>query len=144
MKTYIGTKIILAIPQVKDGKDGYMVQYEDGYVSWSPKDVFDIAYTETDKNLSFGDAIFFLKKGYKVARKGWNGKDMWLSLSKGGAIPSAKFWSPHNARFAKENGGEAEVLDTITMKTADNKILMGWLASQSDMLAEDWMIIGDY
>jgi hypothetical protein len=124
MKTYIGTKIILAEPETKDGEDGYKVQYEDGYVSWSPKDVFEIAYSETDKNLSFGDATFFLKKGYRVARKGWNGKGMWLSLSRGSVVPSAKFWSPHNARFAKENGGEAEVLDVITMKTADDKILI--------------------
>ena len=39
------------------------------------------------------------------------------------------------------NGGEAEALGTICMKTADNKILTGWLASQTDMLCEDWMVV---
>lgn len=39
------------------------------------------------------------------------------------------------------NNGEAEALGTICMKTADNKILTGWLASQTDMLSEDWVIV---
>ena len=46
MKVYIGTKIIKAEPQHKDGKPGYKVVYPDGYVSWSPKDVFEGAYRE--------------------------------------------------------------------------------------------------
>lgn len=44
MKAYIGAKIIQAEPQVKDGIDGYKVLYPDGYVSWSPKAVFEGAY----------------------------------------------------------------------------------------------------
>jgi len=46
MKAYVGTKIILAEPEVKDEKDGYKVVYPDGYISWSPKDVFEGAYRE--------------------------------------------------------------------------------------------------
>lgn len=45
-KCYIGTKIITAFPEDKDGKAGYQVMYPDGYVSWSPKDVFKSAYRE--------------------------------------------------------------------------------------------------
>ena len=41
MTRYIGTKLIEAEPQKKDGKDGYKVCYPDGYVSWSPEDVFE-------------------------------------------------------------------------------------------------------
>lgn len=41
---YIGTKQILAWEQDKDGQSGYAVKYADGYVSWSPKDVFEAAY----------------------------------------------------------------------------------------------------
>lgn len=50
MKTYIGTKIVRAEPEARssDGKkpkvEGYRVEYADGYYSWSPKDVFEIAY----------------------------------------------------------------------------------------------------
>jgi hypothetical protein len=91
--------------------------------------------------MTFGDAIEALKTGKRVCRTGWNGKDMWLSYSPGTLdLPAEKFWSPHNRDFAEKNGGKADVLPCITMKTADNKILMGWLASQTDMLSDDWMI----
>lgn len=46
MKNYIGAKIVKAEPQEKDGQPGYKVKYPDGYVSWSPKDVFERAYRE--------------------------------------------------------------------------------------------------
>lgn len=89
--------------------------------------------------MNFGWAIEELKRGSSVRRRGWNGKGMWLSYSPGKKdFPADKFWSPGNAAFAQSQGGKAEVLPCITMKTADDKILMGWLASQSDMLAEDW------
>ena len=92
--------------------------------------------------LNFGDAIQALKDGQRVAREGWNGKGMWLALSVGNpSLPAANFWNPHNKAFAEQNGGQAEVLSVITMKTADDKILMGWLASQTDMLSEDWCIL---
>jgi hypothetical protein len=45
-KLYIGTKLILAVPQARNGVDGYRVGYPDGYESWSPKDTFDAAYRE--------------------------------------------------------------------------------------------------
>lgn len=97
-------------------------------------------------NKTFGEALEALKAGKRVAREGWNGKGMWLSLSGvmgGKAIPAENFWSPHNKQFAQENGGSAVVLPVITMKTADGCILMGWLASQTDMLSEDWVIFED-
>lgn len=90
---------------------------------------------------SFAWAIDRVKAGYKVQRQGWNGKGMWIAYSPGSvALPAEKFWNPHNRAFAEANGGTADVLPCITMKTADNKILMGWLASQTDMLADDWQI----
>lgn len=45
-KSYIGTKVIQARPQLKDEKEGYKVIYEDGYESWSPKEVFERCYRE--------------------------------------------------------------------------------------------------
>jgi len=50
MTDYIGTKLVKAKPESKDGKDGYKVIYEDGYISWSPKDVFEKAYLEVTPN----------------------------------------------------------------------------------------------
>lgn len=48
MKNYIGVKIVKAEPEEREGKAGYKVRYEDGYISWSPKDVFEKAYRELD------------------------------------------------------------------------------------------------
>lgn len=93
--------------------------------------------------MDFGDAIRALKEGCTVAREGWNGKGMWLALSPGHPSLSAqKFWAGPNRDYAEASGGHAPVLPCITMKTATGEILMGWLASQTDMLAEDWVIVG--
>ncbi len=166
---YIGTKVIGAkpmsreaynayrgwkLPDNENGADeGYLVEYHDGgtpnhplhagYISWSPKEQFEKAYRPTT-GLTFGLAIEALKAGKRVARAGWNGKGMWLSLSGPGVryVPAASFWSRHNAEFAASNpDGTAPVLPSITMKTANGEILMGWLASQTDMLAEDWTLV---
>jgi hypothetical protein len=91
--------------------------------------------------MTFGVAIDKIKEGFKVARSGWNGKDMWITLGNGGVVKSEDFWNKHTKEFAEQNGGEAEVLPYLIMKTADNKILMGWLASQSDILANDWEVL---
>ena len=45
-KTYVGTEIIQAVPEVKKGKAGYHIKYPDGYVSWSPKEAFENSYRE--------------------------------------------------------------------------------------------------
>lgn len=128
---------------------GYLVEYEDGYLSFSPAKAFERGYRLIDGDapvggLDFGAAIQALKHGAKVARTGWNGKGMWLALSgaiEGRRIEHTQFWSKHNADHARAQGGSTVVLPCITMKTADGSILMGWLASQTDMLAEDWMIM---
>jgi hypothetical protein len=91
-----------------------------------------------------GWAVDALKAGLRVRRAGWNGKGMWLSLSDPAAdareIPAENFWSRNNADYARSRGGSAKVLPCVTMKTATGEILMGWLASQTDLLATDWEI----
>ena len=99
----------------------------------------------SDGLMKFGEALDRLKAGDRIARRGWNGKGMWLSLSgplEGRRIPYDKFWSANNAAYAHGlPDREANVLPCITMKTADGSILMGWLASQTDLLSEDWVIV---
>ena len=90
---------------------------------------------------TFGQAIESLKFGKKVARKGWNGKGMFLWLKPGTMVKSEWCHDPELKAIADKNGGEIEALGTICMKTADNKILSGWLASQSDILAHDWVLM---
>lgn len=99
---------------------------------------------ETYENalLTFGDALELLKLGAKVARLGWNGKGMWVALSPGhAALEAEKFWAGPNREYAEQAGGSVEVLPCFTMKTADGRILMGWLATQSDMLEDDWVVV---
>ena len=86
------------------------------------------------------EAIGEMKSGEKVRRTGWNGKGMWITIGKGAVIEADSFWNEHTKQHALDSGGSAKVYDYITMKTATGSICMGWLASQSDMLAEDWEI----
>jgi len=88
--------------------------------------------------LDFGEAIKLLKQGKRVARQGWNGKGMFLWLKPSTIIKSEWCKDTKLKELIDANGGEMEGLGTICMKTADNKILTGWLASQTDMLSEDW------
>ena len=156
MSKFIGVKTVEAVPMTafdaaKKGyktsiygdevnNPGYEVTYPDGYKSWCPKDVFEESNRHID-NMTFGFAIEALKKGFKVARKGWNGKGMYLWLKPAVTIKSDWCKDPMLKEIVDANGGETEALGTICMKTADNKILSGWLASQTDVLSEDWVII---
>lgn len=129
MQQYVGTKVVMAEPDRRSGKPGYKVVYQDGYESWSPQEVFEESYRRTD-NMSFGLALESMKRGLPVARDGWNGKGMWLML-----ITSADY-----------NVTKSEVLGRVKlpwigMKTADGGFVP-WLASQTDMLADDWTIVG--
>jgi hypothetical protein len=78
--------------------------------------------------MDFGSALEALKRGDKVAREGWNGKGMWLSLV------------TRSGELYRYNNEEFEALPWIGMKTADNKFVP-WLASQTDILAEDWEVV---
>jgi len=92
-------------------------------------------------NLTFGGAIEAMKAGKFVRRRGWNGKGMYLWMMPGMRVRAEWCKEPHLRKLAEENGGEIEALGSIRMKTADGKVLTGWLASQTDMLLEDWEIV---
>lgn len=169
MKNYIGVKLIKGAPMTRaayneyrgwelpsdeDGTDeGSLVEYLDspnanhakheGYISWSPKDVFDGAYREIT-GLTFGHAIEALKLGKRVERSGWNGKGMFLFLLPASdGIPTKVIHDPAlKAVIEAEVGGDTfDALGSIRMFTADKKVLTGWLASQTDILSEDWVVI---
>jgi hypothetical protein len=158
VKQYIGVKVINAKPMTRaeyntfrgwtlpadeNGDDaGFLVEYTDGgrgntdhyagYVSWSPADVFDRAYRLTT-GMTFGLALEAVKLGQLVQRAGWNGKGLKLGLvGKGGAFVHS---------FA-----EVSTLPYIVMAYPHDAIntpgaVVPWLASQTDMLAEDWEIV---
>jgi hypothetical protein len=90
--------------------------------------------------MDFGKAIELLKKGYKVARKGWNGKSMYLWLLPAEEVKKEWVKDP----ILLDVFGDKDTLNclgSIRMKTASGEVLTGWLASQTDMLAEDWVKI---
>jgi hypothetical protein len=79
--------------------------------------------------MSFGSALNAIKSGLRVAREGWNGKGMWLTLI-----------DPGNAMHTSI-AGRYDMQPCIGMKTARGVMQPGWLASQNDMLACDWIIV---
>lgn len=132
-------------------EEGYHVVYPDGYESWCPKAQFEAAGRPID-GMTFGMAIEAMKFGAKVARKGWNGKGMWICIPLCAGpkeipanwimnIPFADFLGKPNAKYAEQNGGTVKIVPYVTMKAADGTFVTGWLASQTDMLAEDWRIV---
>ena len=148
MDTYIGTKIIQAEPAYrcegtvypKSGpyprsmhmEDGYKVRYPDGYESWSPKEVFDEAYRPTDA-MTFGLAIEAMKAGKKVARAGWNGKNQHIELAS-----CISYKSPEGQLV---NVNHDAIGNQAVAFCGSSGVQMGWLASQADMLANDWKVI---
>jgi len=143
------------LPDDENGDDeGYLVVYQDsnkntpdydGYVSWSPKDQFEKAYQTLDA-LSFGHAIEAAKAGQKIARSGWNGKNMFvvymppLNLPPYNTEDTARKVNDRTAKWI----GEDKPLNCqpyFAMYNAQEEWIPGWLASQSDMLANDWCVV---
>lgn len=108
------------------------------------KDIFEATYDSVvseNAELTFGQAIEALKEGKKVARSGWNGKGMFVYLQKGFELKEPAR-NEILAQYQLENSNQPVTLCShIDMKAADGSIVIGWLASQTDMLAEDWCIL---
>lgn len=89
--------------------------------------------------MTFGQALDALKDGKMVARKGWNGKGMFLWYMQPTVVKADWCREPVLKKLAEANGGEIECNGSIRMFAADGKVTTGWLASQVDMMADDWM-----
>jgi hypothetical protein len=96
--------------------------------------------------MNFGQAIEQMKQGVKVSREGWNGKGMFVVLMPELKLPPHSSQEPGakvNDRTARHIGFDMP-LDSrpyFAMFTAQKQWQPGWLASQADMLAEDWQIV---
>jgi len=109
---YYGTKLVTAWPE----KGGYAVKYENGYTSWSPKEVFQDHYQPFNK-LNFSHALKAIQDGFKVCRESWVGKNIYLA--KGLYLP------------------EFEVYIAICPDQKEYE----WEPTQEDILATDWRVI---
>lgn len=91
--------------------------------------------------MNFGQAIEALKVGKKVARAGWNGKGMFLILVAGSSVKPYKGSAYDVAGIPTNDVDLIDINPHIDMKTATGEMQPGWLASQTDMLAEDWEVV---
>lgn len=148
MELYVGTKLVNAkpmtlgeynefrgwdIPLNETGADeGYLVEYRDGgkpnvdeyigYVSWSPKDVFELAYHNSG-HMTFGAALELLQIDTMVARIGWNGPNQYL------------FYVPSD----EGEGGHITLAHIMIVTISGSSV--PWHPSQTDVLAKDWCIV---
>lgn len=169
METFIGIKLVRAkpmtrgeynsyrqwdIPEDEDPNEGgFLIEYIDGgkpndtrhigYISWSPADVFAKAYRPIDA-LTFGQALEALKAGHAIARAGWNGKRMFVYLNRGSVCGDSiadVIDGVDRSLFDDGGTGTTTRLPNINMRAASGATVTGWLASQTDMLAEDWTVV---
>ena len=160
MKKFIGTKVIMAEPmtmtealkvlgrEIKPAtaeEDGYLVEYKDGYKSWSPKSVFDEAYHEVG-SLNFGGAIVLLKNGFAVRRNGWNGKGLFVvkqvpSHITGDIIPNMQSL-PQSAKdiLMDRDNPHIDYTNQMLIINPDGRA-DSWVPSSSDVFAEDWEVV---
>ncbi|MEI6823722.1 MAG: DUF2829 domain-containing protein [Bacteroidota bacterium] len=171
MSKYIGLKIVDAEPAVEGGfekagqhggviaRDGYNVIYQDGKL-WYPKEVFEKEFRPIE-GLSFGEVIEALKQGKRVCRTGWNGKGMFIFMRPADDIHISVVAKnikslPKSVRdfyyqdCIDDEGKEIVEFDAndkvlftayLCLKDAQGCVVNGWLASQTDILAEDWEIL---
>lgn len=160
---YIGTKCISALPMSRgeynqyrgwapppgeeQEVEGYLVEYLDGgeanddrhhgYISWSPRDVFEAAYKPSGE-LGFGQMLELLRVGYSCERRGWNGKGMFIYLVGEGRYPPS---TPAGIAIAMgQSDGLVPYRPYIAMSTVTGEVVP-WVASQTDLLATDWQFV---
>jgi hypothetical protein len=154
---YVGTKVVRAepmnrlqyntlrgwlVPTDENPQDsGYLVEYMDGglpnvpgyngYISWSPKAVFEESYKPSGE-FSFSHALEMLRRGYAIARAGWNGKGMFAYL-----VPASSY--PAQTGVARAYFDEKLVPYNayMALKGVDGRV-SNWTPSTGDVLADDW------
>jgi hypothetical protein len=102
---------------------------------WIFADAMNCPELGGELTFSFGEALHFLKKGKKVARKGWNGKNQYIELAKNISYTTA---DGDIVNCDHESIGKQAIAFVGTQG-----VQMGWVASQADMLAEDWYLVNE-
>ena len=129
------------IMHTKDGEEmdirkTQVVEYTLGNVlsdEWVVADENNCPELGGEATFSFGEAIKYLKRGMKVARKGWNGKKQYIQLASG-----ISYKTPDGKIV---NCDHEAIGNRAIAFVGTSGVQMGWLASQADMFAEDWMVV---
>lgn len=130
-RLYYGTKRIEAWPQKhEDGREGYGVRYpdSDGYVSWSPKDVFDNAYHDIEVAMPFGVALAAVADGYKISRHAWPNNDKVFV-----------FLMPAGVTAMPDIGDGVDVDPYLAIYSRGH--IKPFMIGADSMLATDWKIV---
>ena len=85
----------------------------------------------------FGTVLFHIKRGLRAYRESWNGKGQFVYMQEGSTIEKGMARNEVLSAYL-ETVGEAKIHPHLDMKNAQGEIILGWAATQTDMLAEDW------
>lgn len=157
MKKFVGTKLIKARPMTRleynsyrgwnvpsdenPNDEGYLVEYEPGdgtqnhpnhlgYISWSPKTVFDCSYYNIETGISFGQAVDLMLQGYKVQRKSWNPTNIFIFFRK----PEKQSVKEVNTR------ADTQIEGYFAMRNDCGEV-RPFTPSHTDMRAVDWVAV---
>lgn len=121
---------------------------------WDSMSAIPLRWSQYEKkeenNMNYSEALQKVKEGYKVARQGWNGKKMCVYLAKGSSVPyhdlKQEVRNALDVVRSEELGNiqcqcDIKIHDHIDMVNAQGEIIVGWVASQTDTLAEDWILL---
>lgn len=92
--------------------------------------------------MDFSEALHRVKTGHRITRSGWNGKDQWVAYSPGFDIEEYSVFSPAISRDLIRRGAMGHFLPYLMIRTVAGSFVP-WLASQTDILAEDWEDLGE-
>lgn len=172
MKQYLGTKVVMARPcNIKDAEDilnrkldsesedGYLVEYQEGYKSWSPKDIFEKHYVNTDKGISLSIAIQSAYAGRLIARLSWLSEDKESDDNKifinkvlfirpadrVSATIAASFKSlPPSLKKILASKEEESIVFTPYLCTYESGLITnGYVLTTADIMSEDWVVLPD-
>lgn len=109
-------------------------------------DIFEETYEtvwprETD--LDFGGALEYLRQGLRLSRSGWNGKGQYIYMTNGSNV-TYRYLKENTRKMIRnsfDKDDTVEIMPHIDMKNAQNKLIIGWVPTQTDMLSNDWYIV---
>lgn len=131
----MGIDRIMVTPTITVDQDKYdnLIRIQERYEKLTNKECVSINEETEQKNFDFGIAIKLIKEGKKVQREGWNGKNQYIELATGISYKN----NDEEIVNVFHNDIESKAIAFV----GTSGVQLGWLASQADMLAEDWKIV---
>lgn len=123
-----------SIIDIRETEDVYFTLSNVVREDWMVVDRGNILPVVEEETFGFEEALKYLKKGFPIKRKAWDETKKYIFLLKEKEI----------SELFKDKDAEHLKKDFLAIKTKDDKIVVGWYASQVDLLAEDWTIAARY